>query len=93
MNELYWIELLVLDNNTWNSEYVCIEILAHLKMKLPINYVCKQMTDVKLWLLYNNTWNHLTVCKKWAQTCLRMLSTKMCLQIIYPIYMYDEDLA
>ena len=26
--------------------------------------VCKQMTDVKLWLLYNNTWNHLTVCKK-----------------------------
>ena len=26
--------------------------------------VCKQMTDVKLWLLYRNTWNHLTVCKK-----------------------------
>ena len=27
-------------------------------------YVCKQMTDVKLWLLYSNTWNHLTMCKK-----------------------------
>ena len=26
--------------------------------------MCKQMTDVKLWLLYSNTWNHLTVCKK-----------------------------
>ena len=26
--------------------------------------VCKQMTDVKLWLLYSYTWNHLTVCKK-----------------------------
>ena len=26
--------------------------------------VCKQMTDVKLWLLYSNTWNHLTVYKK-----------------------------
>ena len=26
--------------------------------------VCKQMTDVNLWLLYNNTWNYLTVCKK-----------------------------
>ena len=27
-------------------------------------FICKQMTDVKLWLLYSNTWNHLTVCKK-----------------------------
>ena len=25
--------------------------------------VCKQMTDVKLWLLHNITWNHLIVCK------------------------------
>ena len=33
-------------------------------MKLPTNYVCKDMTDVELWLLYSNTWNHLTVCKK-----------------------------
>ena len=23
--------------------------------------ICKQMTDVKLWLLYSNTWNDLTV--------------------------------
>ena len=29
--------------------------------------VCKQMTDVELWLLYSNTWNHLTVCKKELQ--------------------------
>ena len=33
-------------------------------MKLPPNYVCKQMTDIKLWLLYGNTWNYLTVQKK-----------------------------
>ena len=44
-------------------------------MKLPSIYsfkshvyihlnVCKQMTDVKLWLLHGNTWNHLTVCKQ-----------------------------
>ena len=26
--------------------------------------VCKQMTDIKLWLLYSNNWNHLTVSKK-----------------------------
>ena len=26
--------------------------------------VCKQRTDVKLWLLYSNAWDHLTVCKK-----------------------------
>ena len=26
--------------------------------------VCKQITNVKLWLLYNNIWNHLTVGKK-----------------------------
>ena len=26
--------------------------------------VCKQMTDVKLWLLYSNTWKHLTLYKK-----------------------------
>ena len=42
--------------------------------------VCKQMTDVKLWLLNSNTWNHLTVCKT-DQVRLRMLSTK-CLQLI-----------
>ena len=38
--------------------------------------VCEQMTDVKLWLLYSNIWNHLTVHKKWAQACLKMLSMK-----------------
>ena len=34
------------------------------------------MTDVKLWLLYSNTENYLTVYKKRAQTCLKILSTK-----------------
>ena len=32
-------------------------------MKLPKNYACKQMTDVKLWLFDNNIWNYLTVQK------------------------------
>ena len=26
--------------------------------------VCKQMTDVKLWLLHSNTWNYLALCKQ-----------------------------
>ena len=39
--------------------------------------VCKQMTDVKLWLLYSNTWNHLCAKKSTG------LSSTKCLQIIY----------
>ena len=42
--------------------------------------VCKQMTDVKLWLLYSNTWNHLTLCKKELRF---VLSTKC----VYKSYM------
>ena len=26
--------------------------------------LCKQMTDVKMWLLHSNTWNYLIVCKQ-----------------------------
>ena len=64
-------------------------------MKLSTNYEYKQMTDVKLWLLSSNTWNHLTVCKKWAQARLKILSTKMYLQIIYLVYIcvYKQYLA
>ena len=43
--------------------------------------VCKQITDVKLWLLYNTTWNHLTVCRK--ELRFKNVNLKMCLQIIY----------
>ena len=35
--------------------------------------LCKQMIDVKQLLLHRNTWNQLTV-KKWAQSCLKILS-------------------
>ena len=55
-------------------------------MKLPTNYVCKQMTDVKLWLLYSHAGNHLTVKKKkkieWAHSRLKYVSNKMYKQII-----------
>ena len=44
-------------------------------MYIDLN-VCKQMTKVKLVLLYHNIRNHLTMCKKWAQARLKMLSTK-----------------
>ena len=47
--------------------------------------VSKQMTDVKLSLLHSNTWNHLTMCKKWAQACLKMLSTKC----VYKSYIFN----
>ena len=31
-------------------------------MKLPTNYMYKQMSDVKFWLLYITTWGYLAVC-------------------------------
>ena len=45
--------------------------------------VCKQVTDVKLWLLYNNTWNHLTVYKQTSSGSFKNLINKMCLLILY----------
>ena len=51
--------------------------------------VCKQMTDVKLWLFYSNTWNHITVYKKCDQARLKMLLTK-CVYKSYLIYMYKQ---
>ena len=45
------------------------------------NKLCKQMTDVKLWLLYSNTWNHLTVCKQMSAGSFKNVIDKMCLQI------------
>ena len=54
--------------------------------------VWKQLTDIKLLRLHYNTWNHLTVCKKMSSGSFKNIK-KMCLQIIYLIYMYKEDLA
>ena len=34
------------------------------KLIVCTSYVCKQMTDVKLWLLFSNSWGHFAVCKK-----------------------------
>ena len=57
--------------------------------------VCKQMTDIKLWLLYSNTWNHLTFYKQMCSSLFKNVINKMCLQMIniYLVYMYKEDLA
>ena len=55
--------------------------------------VCKQMTDVKLFLLHSNTWNHLTVYqkkktkKKRVKPRLKMLSTK-CVDKSYVFNIY-----
>ena len=48
------------------------------------------MTAVKLLLLQYNTWNHLTVCKKKkiSSGTFKKVINKMCLQIIYLIYVY-----
>ena len=51
--------------------------------------VCKQMTDVRVWLLYSYVWNHLTVCKK-NQGSFKNGIYKMRLQIIY-IYLVHMD--
>ena len=50
--------------------------------------VCKQMTDINLWLSYSNIWNHVTVCKKKSQARLRMLSTKCVYESYIYIYLY-----
>ena len=55
--------------------------------------VCKQMTNVKLWLLYRNTWNHLTVGQKVSSGSFKNVINKMYLWILCWIYMYKEDLA
>ena len=45
--------------------------------------VCKQMTDVELWLLYNNTWNYLTVCKKELRLILECYLQNVFTNLIY----------
>ena len=45
------------------------------------------MADVKLLLWHTNTWKHLTVCKNWTQTLLKMLSTKC----VYESYIYLQN--
>ena len=50
--------------------------------------VCQQITDIKLLLLHSNTWNNLTVCKKISLGSLKNVTKKICLQIIYLIYVY-----
>ena len=37
--------------------------LGSIYRSIKTNYVCKQMTDVKLRLLQSNTWNHFTMFK------------------------------
>ena len=44
--------------------------------------VCKQMTDVAMWLLNKNTWNYLTVCKEELKVFKKFIS-KICLHIIH----------
>ena len=51
------------------------------------------MTDVKLILLHSNTRNHLTVYKNMSSDPFKSVNNKMCLRLIYFIYMYKEDLA
>ena len=58
-------------------------------MKLPTNYVWKEMTDFKLLLLYSNTWNHFSVCKKkkkMSSDSFKNVIPKICLQIMFDVY-------
>ena len=50
------------------------------------------MTNVELLLLHSNTQNCLTV-KKISSGSFKNVMNKMCLQVIYLIYIYKEDLA
>ena len=40
-----------------------------------------------------NKWNHLTVSKKMSSDSLKNVIYKMCLEIMYLIYLYKKDLA
>ena len=51
------------------------------------------MTDINLFVLNSYTQNQLTVCKKMSSSSFENFIYKMCLQIIYLIYMYKEDLS
>ena len=41
----------------------------------------------------SNKWNHLTLCKKMSSGLFKNVIYKMCLEIIYSIYMYKKYLA
>ena len=54
---------------------VCKLIISNSFKNEITNNVCKQMSDVKLWLFYSITWNHLTVGKRkkkerWTQSLM-----------------------
>ena len=57
--------------------------------------VCKQMTDVKLWLLYSNTWNHSTVYKKEPRLVKECYLQNVFTNHIHLFnkYIYKQDLA
>ena len=63
-------------------------LLTRLKIKIPKNYECKHMIDVKQRLLYSNTRKHLTASKiaqasKMSLDLFKNVINKMYLQIIY----------
>ena len=61
MNEQCWIELLVLDCNTWNHLTVCKNLLewALLEITSPV-----KTNEIELSMLEWNTWNHFARCKQ-----------------------------
>ena len=66
-NESCWIELLVLNSNTWNSLTVCLNWIISLIYQYLKPFDCVQINE-KYWIewlvLNSNTCNHLTVCKQ-----------------------------
>ena len=73
---------------------MCKQITHKLILHIIYIYlnVCKQMIHVQLLLLGSNSWNHLTVCKKFAQVRLKMLSTKWA-EKSYIFDIYKQDFA
>ena len=45
------------------------------------------------YVLEKDKWNHLTVSKNWTRRSFKNPIYKMCLEIIYLIYMHKKDLA
>ena len=55
--------------------------------------VCKQMTDIKLLLLHSNMFIPFNCVQKISPCSFKNDINKMCLRIIYLMYMYKQDLT
>ena len=89
------LQVLVIDSNTLLTYAAMLNWIVRNRIIWSFHCVYQQMTDVLniFLVIQSNTWNHLIVCKKMSLGSFQNVINKMCLQVIYLIYMYKEGLA